>query len=77
MSTKNGWKAVVDKHGRVLLPPEMAADLCFQPGEDLVVSLSPQGLVLNWPGTILRRIYIEVTNTCNLACRTCIRNILG
>jgi MoaA/NifB/PqqE/SkfB family radical SAM enzyme len=66
--------ATVDKHGRLLLPPELAARYGLEAGAE--VRLEPHGhhLRLHRPVTQLVKIYVEPTDLCNLDCVTCIRH---
>jgi len=67
-------EARVDAEGRLVMPPELAARLGLQPGARVVVEQDGRGLRLRRPVTQLAKLYIEPTNRCNLACRTCLRN---
>lgn len=75
-------QAYVDEEGRLILPPEVATHYGLRPGAqvDLEVADPRQGkdtntLRLRRPVTHLAKLYIEPTARCNLACRTCIRNV--
>ncbi|MRR10287.1 radical SAM protein, partial [bacterium] len=65
--------AVVDEEGRLVLPPEVARAHGLQPGARLRLESTPGGLRLHNPAVHLSKVYVEVTNRCNLNCRTCIR----
>lgn len=67
--------ARVDGQGHIILPPEMAQKMGIQPGDQLWVSEGENEIRLRRPVSHLARVYIEVTNTCNLDCRTCMRNV--
>jgi MoaA/NifB/PqqE/SkfB family radical SAM enzyme len=67
--------AHVDKHGNIILPPDLAGDLGISPGNEIRIELNGHGLRLSPPITTLRRIYVEITNKCNLTCATCMRNV--
>jgi MoaA/NifB/PqqE/SkfB family radical SAM enzyme len=67
--------AHVDKHGNIVLPPNLTRDLGISPGDEIRVEANGHGLHLSPPLTTLKRIYVEVTNKCNLNCSTCMRNV--
>ncbi len=71
---ENQW-GEVDAAGRLVVPAEVAARLGFKPGEQVRIVEDGYGLHLDRPITRLAKIYIEPTSLCNLACRTCIRNV--
>lgn len=64
----------VDPQGRLVIPAEMADYLGLQPGAEIEVESDTHTLKLRRPVTHLAKVYVEPTNTCNLNCRTCIRN---
>jgi MoaA/NifB/PqqE/SkfB family radical SAM enzyme len=65
----------VDEEGRLILPPQVAARHGLQPGAQLSFEEEVNGLHLCRPVTHLAKLYVEPTAWCNLACRTCIRNV--
>ena len=65
----------VDEQGRLTLPRELANRLGLHPGATVRVEEQANGLSISRSSGSLARIYIEPTNTCNLDCRTCIRNV--
>jgi MoaA/NifB/PqqE/SkfB family radical SAM enzyme len=67
--------AHVDIHGNIILPAEQVRELGLKPGDSLPIEADGQGLSLRPPVTSLRRVYVEVTNRCNLNCKTCMRNV--
>jgi MoaA/NifB/PqqE/SkfB family radical SAM enzyme len=67
--------AHVDKHGNIILPPDLTKDLGILPGDEIRVESNGHSLRLSPPLTTLKRIYVEVTNKCNLNCSTCMRNV--
>lgn len=75
MVVKRQWRGHVDKEGRLFLPPEVSSRYGLQPGAEVWVDERRDGLSLRPPLTHLRKVYVEVTNACNLDCHTCIRNI--
>ncbi|MBN2117719.1 MAG: radical SAM protein [Anaerolineales bacterium] len=67
--------AQVDKHGEIVLPPQLAAKLGLAAGDEIRVEPNGQGLFLHPSVNALKRIYVEATNQCNLSCSTCMRNV--
>jgi MoaA/NifB/PqqE/SkfB family radical SAM enzyme len=74
MNTKTAIWAEVDQEGRLVLPPEVAARLRLQPGAQVRLEEGANDLRIHRPVAQLAKVYIEPTNRCNLACRTCMRN---
>ena len=66
--------ARVDENGRVILPHALIKKLGLLPGDEIRVMPEDQSLRLRPSPTTLRRVYVEITNTCNLSCSTCMRN---
>ena len=64
----------VDEQGRLIFPAEMAAQFGLQPGARFRLENGGNGIKLHRPVTHLTKVYIEPTDQCNIACRTCIRN---
>jgi MoaA/NifB/PqqE/SkfB family radical SAM enzyme len=67
--------AYVDEAGRLVLPAEVVGRLSLTAGEQVVLEEHQDALTLLPPVTALRRIYVELTNQCNLTCTTCMRNV--
>ncbi len=67
--------AYIDAEGRLVIPAQMAKQLGLTSGERVTVDMTDQGAVLRRSAAQLRKVYIEPTSLCNIACRTCIRNI--
>lgn len=67
--------AHVDEHGNIILPVDQVREFGLQSGDSLLIETNKQGFFLRPPVTTLRRVYIEVTNKCNLNCATCMRNV--
>jgi MoaA/NifB/PqqE/SkfB family radical SAM enzyme len=63
----------VDEHGRLVLPAELAARYGLEPGARVRLEPEANAVRLHRPVTHLTRIYVEVTDHCNLDCITCIR----
>ncbi len=68
------FKGQVDSEGRIILPAEVAKQYGLTPGAEFSLEDDPDGAVVVRPPTHLAKVYLEPTNTCNLHCRTCIRN---
>lgn len=67
--------AHVNEHGDIVLPSGIAQDLGISPGDEIRVGAHGHGLILQAPITALKRVYVEITNKCNLNCSTCMRNV--
>lgn len=75
MKFKPEQHATVDEHNRLILPPEIVAQLGLRPGNSIPISPGRHCISVRQPITHLKKIYIEPTNQCNLACRMCIRSV--
>jgi MoaA/NifB/PqqE/SkfB family radical SAM enzyme len=60
--------------GSVVIPAEVAQRYGIAPGAPLCIEELDHHLLLHRPVTHLARVYVEPTNDCPLACRTCMRN---
>ncbi len=67
--------AQVDQNGNIVLPPQIARELRISPGDEVRIEPNGHGVNLRSPLTALKRVYVEVTNRCNLNCATCMRNV--
>jgi MoaA/NifB/PqqE/SkfB family radical SAM enzyme len=65
----------IDEQGRLILPPEAAQRLGLTPGAKVTIEENDHNLSISQPITSLKRVYVEVTNRCNLNCSTCMRNV--
>lgn len=74
MDLRRESQAHVDEEGRVIFPREVASHYGLRPGAQLRIDDGAIGLKLRQPVSHLAKVYVEVTNRCNLECRTCIRN---
>ena len=70
---KTAW-AHVDEQGRLVLPPEVAAQSGLAPGARMRLEPTRNGLRLHRSVTHLAKVYVEPTNACNLDCATCFRH---
>ena len=66
--------AEVDDLGRLVVPPDVAAQYGLQPRARLRLEMNGNAIRLHRPVTHLTQVYLEPTNRCNITCRTCIRN---
>jgi MoaA/NifB/PqqE/SkfB family radical SAM enzyme len=67
--------ARVNEPNEILLPPHMAKEMGLQPGDEIRIDANGHGLHLHPPIHTLKRVYVELTNKCNLTCSTCMRNV--
>ena len=65
----------MDEHGQIRLPPDARQDLGPGGTGRVDVEVREGHVVLTPSPHRLRRVYIEVTDRCNLDCRTCMRNV--
>ena len=63
-----------DSSGNLIIPAEISSRLGITPGDQIQYIQNGSTLSLNLPMR-LDKLYIEVTNKCNLNCRTCIRHV--
>ena len=75
MAKKTILQLQIDEQGRLNLPPEWVKRLGLQPGATVRVEEQSNSLSISRSSSSLAQIYIEPTNTCNIECRTCIRNV--
>ena len=64
-----------DSQGRVILPAEVARRYGFTPGAKTRLEEDAAGFRFSRTSENLARVYVEPTNTCNLDCVTCMRNV--
>jgi len=67
------FETSIDESGRLILPPELAKWFGLNPGAKIRLAKNGDTVLLRRPVTQIGKIYIEVTNRCNLDCVTCIR----
>lgn len=67
--------ARVNASNEIVLPSHMAKMLGISPGDEIRVEADGNGLHLHPSIHTLKRVYVEVTNKCNLTCSTCMRNV--
>jgi MoaA/NifB/PqqE/SkfB family radical SAM enzyme len=70
-------KAQIDEKGQLVIPGELAARFGFEPGASVYIEEGNDEIRLHRPVSKLAKVYIEVTNLCNLDCQTCMRNVWG
>ena len=69
-------KLKVNGKSQIALPENLHQELrCDQIGSEIEAEFNQDGLLLKYSINHLSKIYIEPTNTCNLTCRTCMRNV--
>ncbi len=68
------YLALVNKNGELVFPEEFVRKYGLMAGAHVCVEETAKGLRLRLPVTLLKKLYIEPTNRCNLECRTCMRN---
>ena len=64
----------IDQNGHLVIPPDLAQRLGLQPGIPVLLEIEEHALRARRSPYSLARVYVEVTNRCNLSCRFCIRN---
>jgi MoaA/NifB/PqqE/SkfB family radical SAM enzyme len=65
----------VGSDGSLTLPPEVARAYGLVPGAKARLDVQENGFVVRRTPSHLARLYVELTNGCNIDCRTCMRNI--
>lgn len=75
MDSKQHIEIRVDAEGRLIVPAEAAARLGLVPGATVHADLDGNNLHVRQTIHRISRVYVEPTSQCNLACRTCIRNV--
>jgi MoaA/NifB/PqqE/SkfB family radical SAM enzyme len=74
MNSKPTLWGEVDEQGHLIFPPEMAAQFGLKPGATFRLENGGNRIQIHRPITHLTKVYVEPTDRCNIACRTCIRN---
>jgi MoaA/NifB/PqqE/SkfB family radical SAM enzyme len=74
VTEKDKLHAIVNQEGHLVLPPEVVERFGFTPGAEVPLTIAAHGVHLKRPFTHLAKVYLEPTNSCNLDCRTCMRN---
>lgn len=69
------YPTYINKQGQLIIPPEVAHQLGLTPGAKVTLEAEQSGFSVARPITSLKRVYLEITNQCNLNCATCMRNI--
>lgn len=67
--------AQVNENNEVVLPPHFVKELGIAAGDEIQIEKNGHGVHLRPSIHTLKRVYIEVTNKCNLNCSTCMRNV--
>ena len=63
----------IDQKGNLLLPNRIKEQFGIVPGNKLILEEHDDRIDLGRSTNSLNRVYIEITNRCNLDCRVCIR----
>ncbi len=64
----------IGENGDIRLPDVYRRRWGLDPGVELMVQETPEGLLVRRADPPLAKLYVEPTNLCNLSCRTCVRN---
>jgi MoaA/NifB/PqqE/SkfB family radical SAM enzyme len=67
--------ARVNEQNEIVLPSHLARELGITPGDEIRIEPNGRGLYVHPSIHTLKRVYVEVTNKCNLNCSTCMRNV--
>ena len=67
--------ARVNEHNELILPQHFTRDLGLRPGDEIRIEPNGRGLFVHPSIHTLKRVYVELTNKCNLSCSTCMRNV--
>ena len=67
----------IDSQGNLQLPVDLARGLGAEPGSELSIRITPEGVLLRPPLHQPRKVYVEPTSRCNFSCRACIRHAWG
>lgn len=65
----------VKSDGSITLPPEVARGLGLVPGAHARFDVDDNSLTIRRSPSHLARLYVELTNGCNIDCTTCMRNV--
>jgi MoaA/NifB/PqqE/SkfB family radical SAM enzyme len=65
----------IDERDCLVLPSEVAQRLGLTAGAEVTFEENEHSLSIARLITSLKRVYVEVTNQCNLNCATCMRNV--
>lgn len=68
-------KAEIDQTGRLGFEAGITMRYGLRPGAAVEIEEAADGLRLRQPVMHLAKVYLEPTARCNLACRTCVRNV--
>jgi MoaA/NifB/PqqE/SkfB family radical SAM enzyme len=75
LHTKRQYSIDIEHSGQVNLPENLVERYGLIKGAKILLEEVEGYLILRRSVNVLERIYIEPTNTCNLTCVTCMRNI--
>ena len=68
-----GHFAAVDEQGRLVLPAAVLRQFGMEPGAQVYFDVGEDSIRLRRPMSNLARIYVELTNRCNMDCEMCQR----
>ncbi len=71
----NQPQLIVDVDGTVSISRDALAALGLHPGAHARLEIREDSVVIRRPISDLARVYIELTNACNIDCRTCMRSV--
>jgi MoaA/NifB/PqqE/SkfB family radical SAM enzyme len=77
MKNQSLFKAHIDEEGRLIIPQEFVNRFGLKPGVDVYIEEGNDEIRLHRSTAQLAKVYVEVTNLCNLDCQTCMRNVWG
>ncbi|MGB9775211.1 MAG: tungsten cofactor oxidoreductase radical SAM maturase [Anaerolineae bacterium] len=70
-------RVTVDENGKIALPEGLRRRWGLPAGGKLLLQETEAGIILHPLRPDVRKVYLEITTRCNLACRTCVRNVWG
>lgn len=73
--TVKTYRIQANEQGQVLLPEDLILKLGITPGSLIRVEEGENEIIVQRSSNSLAEVYIELTNRCNLDCRTCMRNV--
>ena len=75
MGKKDLLKIQIDEQGHLILPSSLINQYGLSEGSLVRVQYAENGFKISRSTDSLARVYIEITNICNLNCSTCMRNV--
>lgn len=65
----------VNEEGHIVVPEEFRRKYGMVPGSRVKTDELPDMAVMYRPVSRLERVYVELTNRCNMRCKTCMINV--